>query len=54
MLNGVTYSYAGTNPASTVSVGALNAERTITNVAAGRITASSTDAINGSQLSATN
>ncbi|WP_306171459.1 hypothetical protein, partial [Burkholderia pseudomallei] len=33
-----------------VSVGAPGAERQITNVAAGQVTASSTDAINGSQL----
>ncbi|MGS8561412.1 hypothetical protein ACFKPZ_25885, partial [Salmonella enterica subsp. enterica serovar Weslaco] len=45
---------AGTTPGSTVSVGTLNAERTITHVAAGRIDGSSTDAINGSQLYATN
>lgn len=42
--------FAGTNPTSTVSVGSAGAERTVTNVAAGRITADSTDAINGSQL----
>ncbi|WP_266171430.1 ESPR-type extended signal peptide-containing protein [Dyella subtropica] len=53
-INGTTYNFAGTTPSSTVSVGALNAERTITNVAAGRISGSSTDAINGSQLFATN
>ncbi|WP_266158513.1 beta strand repeat-containing protein [Dyella silvatica] len=53
-INGSTYTFAGTTPSSTVSVGALNAERTITNVAAGRISGSSTDAINGSQLFATN
>lgn len=34
----------------TISVGSAGAERTITNVAAGRIAADSTDAINGSQL----
>jgi len=33
-----------------VSVGSAGNERTITNVAAGRITPTSTDAINGSQL----
>ncbi|WP_415858259.1 ESPR-type extended signal peptide-containing protein, partial [Burkholderia ubonensis] len=54
MLNGTTYSFAGTTPNSTVSVGASGAERTITNVAAGRITAASTDVVNGSQLYATN
>lgn len=42
--------FAGTNPTSTVSVGSDTVKRTITNVAAGRITADSTDAINGSQL----
>ena len=49
-INGVTHNFAGVNPASTVSVGKAGAERTITNVAAGRISATSTDAINGSQL----
>ena len=42
--------FAGTAPVSTVSVGATNQERTITHVAAGRVSADSTDAINGSQL----
>jgi autotransporter adhesin len=51
---GTTYNFAGTTPGSTVSVGAVGAERTLTNVAAGRINGSSTDAINGSQLYATN
>ncbi len=50
-VNGFTYSgFAGKTPLATVSVGKAGAERTITNVAAGRINASSTDAINGSQL----
>ena len=50
-VNGVSYSgFAGTNPRSTVSVGYAGGERTITNVAAGRISTTSTDAINGSQL----
>lgn len=53
-INGTTYNFAGTAPASTVSVGAAGAERTITNVAAGRISSTSTDAVNGSQLFATN
>jgi len=53
-LAGTTYNFAGTTPGSTVSVGAVGAERTLTNVAAGRISGSSTDAINGSQLYATN
>ena len=45
-----TINFAGTTPVSTVSVGATDAERTITHVAAGRVSAESTDAINGSQL----
>ncbi|HDR1337094.1 TPA: YadA-like family protein [Pasteurella multocida] len=50
-VNSFTYSgFAGTAPIATVSVGKKDAERTITNVAAGRINATSTDAINGSQL----
>jgi len=53
-LNGQDYTFAGINPLSTVSVGSRGHERTITNVAAGRISDSSTDAINGSQLFATN
>lgn len=51
----ITYGgFAGTDPKSTVSVGTTGAERTVTNVAAGRISSTSTDAINGSQLYATN
>ena len=49
-INGTAHNFAGINPASTVSVGKAGAERTITNVAAGRISGTSTDAINGSQL----
>ena len=49
-LNGRTYNFAGANPVGTVSLGDSNKERTITNVAAGRISSTSTDAINGSQL----
>ena len=45
-----TYSFAGTNPIATMSIGDLGAERQIVNVAAGRISDTSTDAINGSQL----
>jgi len=51
---GNTYSFAGANPSSTVSVGAAGSERTVTNVAAGRLSQTSTDAVNGSQLYATN
>ena len=49
-IQGTTYKFAGTNPTSTVSVGTEGKERQITHVAAGRITSTSTDAINGSQL----
>ena len=47
---GGTVNFAGTAPVSTVSVGTTGQERTITHVAAGRVSADSTDAINGSQL----
>ena len=53
-LNGTAYTFAGTTPTSTLSIGSVGNERTITNVAAGRLSASSTDAVNGSQLFATN
>ncbi|WMY73538.1 YadA-like family protein [Buttiauxella selenatireducens] len=53
-IDGKTYAVAGKAPVGTVSVGDVGQERTITNVAAGRVTASSTDAVNGSQLYATN
>ena len=50
-VNGVTYgTFKGHKPVATVSVGSEGNERTITNVAAGRVTVESTDAINGSQL----
>ncbi|MFC6052005.1 hypothetical protein A6M14_09285 [Acinetobacter sp. Ac_877] len=49
-LAGTTYNYAGSNPTNAVSVGNSNNERVIQNVAAGQISATSTDAINGSQL----
>lgn len=42
--------FAGTRPMATVSVGDAGKERQIVNVAAGEISATSTDAINGSQL----
>ncbi|KAE9526418.1 ESPR-type extended signal peptide-containing protein, partial [Testudinibacter aquarius] len=54
-IGGLKYSgFAGTAATSTVSVGDTDKERTLTNVAAGRISQTSTDAINGSQLYATN
>ena len=55
-INGVTFEAAGyagntgLNKGSIVSVGASGAERQIKNVAAGAVTATSTDAVNGSQL----
>ncbi|WP_336141445.1 ESPR-type extended signal peptide-containing protein [Acinetobacter sp. 102] len=49
----ITYNYAGTSPSSVVSVGSEGNERQITNVAAGRVNETSTDAINGSQLYST-
>ena len=49
-INGLKYNYAGDTADSTVSVGNTSTKRTITNVAAGRVNAQSTDAINGSQL----
>ncbi|HHZ4039633.1 TPA: YadA-like family protein, partial [Escherichia coli] len=51
--NGGTIEYkgfAGNNAASVVSVGDTDKERQIVNVGAGAVSASSTDAINGSQL----
>ena len=50
-INGITYgNFAAANVNATVSVGSAGNERAITNVGAGRINATSTDAINGSQL----
>ena len=55
-INGITFEAAGyagntgLNNGSIVSVGATGAERQIKNVAAGAVTATSTDAVNGSQL----
>ena len=51
LVNGLWYkNYAGGSADSTISVGSDTVKRTITNVAAGRVNAQSTDAINGSQL----
>lgn len=61
-IGGKVYNFAGTNALSTVSVGsdsrssangAADYKRTVTNVAAGRVSVTSTDAVNGSQLNAT-
>ena len=54
-VGGIVYdktSWAGSAPIGVVSVGDAGKERQITNVAAGRISAASTDAVNGSQLHA--
>ena len=53
-VGGKTYQTAGGRAAGTVSVGNQYIKRTITNVAAGRVLDTSTDAVNGSQLYATN
>ncbi len=49
---GKSYNFAGATPVAggVVSVGSVGGERQITNVAAGRVSATSTDALNGSQL----
>ena len=51
-INGITYNFAGAtgNPNMQVSVGSTGATRQIKNVAGGEVSATSTDAINGSQL----
>ena len=51
-INGTTHTLAGSAPLGTVSIGDIGKERTVTNVAAGRISDTSTDAVNGSQLHA--
>lgn len=49
-INGTEHTLAGSTPVGTVSIGDTGKERTITNVAAGRVSTTSTDAVNGSQL----
>ena len=51
-INNKVYTVAGIAPVGTVSIGDKDKEKTITNMAAGRINATSTDAVNGSQLHA--
>lgn len=52
-VDGVTYGdYAGHRPTSVVSIGSKGFERQLQNVAAGNVTKTSTDAVNGSQLHA--
>ena len=50
IVNGVAYNYAGGTPTGVVTVGDVGQERRIQNVAAGQVSPTSTDAINGSQL----
>ncbi|PIE44228.1 MAG: hypothetical protein CSA45_06755, partial [Gammaproteobacteria bacterium] len=50
----VTGGYAGATPAGIVTIGSIDNERRLQNVAAGLLSAQSTDAVNGSQLFATN
>lgn len=47
---GNAYNHAGNNPTSAVAVGESGKERIIQSVAAGQVSATSTDAVNGSQL----
>ena len=49
-VGGKIYKTAGGSAMGTISVGNKNVKRTVTNVAAGRVSETSTDAINGSQL----
>lgn len=44
------YSFAGSSAQGTLSIGTSGSQRTLTNLAAGTVSASSTDAVNGSQL----
>ncbi|WP_175425853.1 ESPR-type extended signal peptide-containing protein [Trinickia violacea] len=53
-IRGQSYTFAGATPTGVVSVGSVGADRQVQNVAAGQLTATSTDAVNGSQLYATN
>ena len=51
-VNGIAYNFAGatSDPNMQISVGAAGKERQIKNVASGEVSATSTDAVNGSQL----
>lgn len=49
-INGKEENFDGYNPVGSVSIGSDGSKRTLTNVAAGRISETSTDAVNGSQL----
>ncbi|ASR43431.1 hypothetical protein BEN78_08645 [Xanthomonas citri pv. mangiferaeindicae] len=53
-VGGVNYGFSGAAPRANVSIGLARTggTRTLTNVAAGRVSATSTDAVNGSQLNA--
>ncbi|MGR3808225.1 YadA-like family protein [Pasteurella testudinis] len=49
-INNQLYSFAGATPFGTFSIGSAGKERTLTHLAAGRLSRTSTDAVNGSQL----
>ncbi|WP_124427089.1 YadA-like family protein [Pseudomonas orientalis] len=51
---GANYDFAGSKSNGVVSIGSDTQKRQLTNLAAGRLGAGSTDAVNGSQLHATN
>ncbi|AMM24554.1 ESPR-type extended signal peptide-containing protein [Variovorax sp. PAMC 28711] len=53
-IGGTPYNFAGGTSVGVVSVGALGSTRQIQNVSAGQLSMTSTDAVNGSQLNATN
>ena len=53
-LNGTTYNFAGSTTSGGVAIGTPTETRSLTNLSAGRLSDSSLDAVNGSQLHATN
>lgn len=53
-LNGKTYNFAGSTTSGGVAIGTPTETRSLTNLSAGRLSDSSLDAVNGSQLHATN
>ena len=53
-LNGTTYNFAGSTTSGGVAIGTPTETRSLTNLSAGRLSDNSLDAVNGSQLHATN
>ena len=53
-LNGKTYNFAGSTTSGGVAIGTPTETRSLTNLSAGRLSDNSLDAVNGSQLHATN